>query len=88
MSIIWISAGVVAALGLLMGLALGVAGRFFSVESDERIDKVRELLPGANCGACGFFPAVTDWPPPSCWRGRRSMRAPSTRRPTTRKSRF
>lgn len=54
MSIIWISAGVVAALGLLMGLALGVAGRFFSVESDERIDKVRELLPGANCGACGF----------------------------------
>ena len=54
MTIIWISAGAVALLGLLLGVALGVAGKFFSVEKDERIDAVRQLLPGANCGACGF----------------------------------
>ncbi|NLG23794.1 MAG: RnfABCDGE type electron transport complex subunit B [Clostridiales bacterium] len=53
MSIIWISAGVLAAIALAMGAALAVAGRFFSVERDERIDAVRALLPGANCGACG-----------------------------------
>ncbi len=54
MSIIWISAGVIAAIGLIMGLALAVAGRFFTVERDVRIDQVRELLPGANCGGCGY----------------------------------
>ncbi len=53
-SIIWISAGAVALLGLLLGVALSVAGKFFSVEKDERVDAVRELLPGANCGACGY----------------------------------
>jgi electron transport complex protein RnfB len=35
-------------------LALGVAGRFFTVERDPRIDAVRALLPGANCGGCGY----------------------------------
>ncbi len=54
MTIIWISAGAIAAIGLLMGAALAVAGRFFSVTKDERIDQVRALLPGANCGGCGY----------------------------------
>ncbi len=54
MAIIWISAAVIAAIGLVMGLALAVAGRFFSVERDPRIDQVRQLLPGANCGGCGY----------------------------------
>jgi electron transport complex protein RnfB len=54
MSIIWISAVAIAAIGLVMGAALAVAGRFFSVESDERVEQVRALLPGANCGACGY----------------------------------
>ena len=25
-----------------------------AVPVDERVDQVRECLPGANCGACGF----------------------------------
>jgi len=54
MSIIWISAGVIAAIGLVMGVGLAVAGRFFTAPRDERVDRVRELLPGANCGGCGF----------------------------------
>lgn len=45
---------VLAALGLVFGLALAFASKKFAVEKDERIDQVRELLPGANCGACGY----------------------------------
>lgn len=41
-------------LGLLFGLLLGFANDKFKVEVDERIPKVRECLPGANCGSCGF----------------------------------
>ncbi len=53
METILISAGVIAALGLLFGVALAIAGKFFSVQRDPKIDEVRALLPGANCGACG-----------------------------------
>ncbi len=42
------------ALGLIFGLMLGVAGKKLSVETDPRVDKVRECLGGANCGACGL----------------------------------
>lgn len=41
-------------LGIVFGLGLGFAGVKFKVEQDERIPKVRECLPGANCGGCGF----------------------------------
>ena len=41
-------------MGLIFGLGLGLASKKFSVEKDERIEKVRALLPGANCGGCGF----------------------------------
>lgn len=43
-----------AVLGLLIGVLLGVAGKFFAVETDERVVQVRECLPGNNCGGCGF----------------------------------
>jgi Na+-translocating ferredoxin:NAD+ oxidoreductase RNF subunit RnfB len=33
---------------------LFVASRFFAVVIDEREAKLRTILPGANCGACGF----------------------------------
>lgn len=42
------------ALGAVIGVLLAVASKVFKVESDERIEKVRECLPGANCGGCGF----------------------------------
>ncbi|MFR4008098.1 MAG: RnfABCDGE type electron transport complex subunit B [Christensenellales bacterium] len=44
----------VAALGLLFGVLLGYASKKFAVEKDETEIKIRELLPGANCGGCGF----------------------------------
>ncbi len=45
---------VVGIVGLGFGLLLAIAAIIFKVEVDERIEKIEEVLPGANCGACGF----------------------------------
>ena len=45
---------VVAVLGIACGVMLALASHFFAVEEDETTAKVREALPGANCGACGY----------------------------------
>ena len=44
----------VLAIGLILGLGLSFADKFMSVPVDEKQAKIRECLPGANCGACGF----------------------------------
>ncbi|MDD3242903.1 MAG: 4Fe-4S binding protein [Eubacteriales bacterium] len=49
-----IPAAIIGGLGLVFGVLLAVASRFFSIQGDPRIDQVRECLPGANCGSCGF----------------------------------
>ena len=40
--------------GLGCGLLLAIAARFLHVFEDPRIEKVTGLLPGANCGGCGY----------------------------------
>lgn len=40
--------------GILAGILLTAASNIFHVEVDERIEKIGEALPQANCGACGF----------------------------------
>lgn len=45
---------VVGAVGLFVGLFLGVAGIKFKVEVDEREEAVLSVLPGNNCGGCGY----------------------------------
>lgn len=42
------------ALGAVFGALLAVASGVFFVKEDERIEKIKECLPGANCGGCGF----------------------------------
>ena len=42
------------ALGVLSALLLWAVARRFKVEEDPRIDEVEKMLPGANCGGCGF----------------------------------
>jgi Na+-translocating ferredoxin:NAD+ oxidoreductase RNF subunit RnfB len=42
-----------AALGVLLALILILANRRLYVYEDPRIDQVEDLLPRANCGACG-----------------------------------
>ncbi len=49
-----IATAVVAGTGLFIGVFLGVAGKKFAVEVDEREVAVREALPGNNCGGCGY----------------------------------
>jgi len=41
-------------IGFVSAAALAVAEKYLSVPQDPRIGKVTELLPGANCGGCGF----------------------------------
>ena len=41
-------------LGAALGLLLGVAGVFFTVEEDTRVEQITAMLPGLNCGACGY----------------------------------
>ncbi|MBP5281430.1 MAG: RnfABCDGE type electron transport complex subunit B [Lachnospiraceae bacterium] len=49
-----IAAVVVAAVGIFIGLFLGMAGIKFHVEVDEKEEAVLAALPGNNCGGCGF----------------------------------
>ena len=41
-------------MGLIFGALLAIVGRIFRVEEDPKKAAVRECLPGANCGGCGF----------------------------------
>lgn len=41
-------------MGIVFGLGLAVAARKLAVETDPRVDEIEALLPGANCGACGY----------------------------------
>lgn len=54
MNIIFISMGVLGVTALLAACLLYVVSLFFKVEEDPRIDLVTAVLPGANCGGCGF----------------------------------
>lgn len=54
MNPILIAALVVCAIGAVCAVVLVVASRLFAVEEDETAVKIRECLPGANCGACGY----------------------------------
>ncbi len=45
------------ALGIIGGIlafCLMIASDLLHVEEDQRVTKVTEMLPGYNCGACGF----------------------------------
>ncbi len=41
-------------IGFVAAVILGVASRIFYVEENPQIKGVLSLLPGANCGGCGF----------------------------------
>lgn len=40
--------------GLLLGVGLGLAAHFMAVKENETAKAILAVLPGANCGACGF----------------------------------
>ena len=41
-------------LGAVFGAILAIASKIFYVEVDERLPLLKDALPGANCGGCGF----------------------------------
>jgi len=45
---------IVCAIGLIAGVVLTIASKIMHVTVDEKVTKIAEKLPGANCGACGF----------------------------------
>ena len=49
-----LTALIVGLLGLASGAALALAARFLAVREDPRIAAVTDLLPGINCGGCGY----------------------------------
>lgn len=48
------AAVIVGGTGLFIGVFLGVAGKKFAVEVDPREEAIMEVLPGNNCGGCGY----------------------------------
>lgn len=48
-----IAIAIMTGLGLLLSTILAVSYKKLKVYEDPRIDNVEDLLPGANCGACG-----------------------------------
>jgi len=51
---ILVSIIVVTGLGLFFALGLVIAEKKFSVKVDPTVEKINEILPGVNCGACGY----------------------------------
>lgn len=52
----------IAILGLIMGSLLGVAARYLAVESSPLEAEIEALMPGSQCGQCGYpgcTPAAT-----------------------------
>ncbi len=45
---------VMAGIGAVLGLILAISDHILFVETDERITGVTALLPGYNCGGCGY----------------------------------
>jgi len=48
------SVAILGGLGLAIGIMLIAASRKFKVETNPLVEEVVEVLPGVNCGACGF----------------------------------
>ena len=44
----------IALIGLIFGVILSIAADKFKVKVDKKLEKIIELLPGSNCGACGY----------------------------------
>jgi Na+-translocating ferredoxin:NAD+ oxidoreductase RNF subunit RnfB len=54
MNIVVITAIFAFVLAFVLGIALGFFKKIFAVPVDEKVEAVRAVLPGANCGACGY----------------------------------
>ena len=51
---ILIPVGILFGIALICAVVLTLANKFFGVKEDETAVAIRDCLPGANCGACGY----------------------------------
>ncbi len=54
MAVLVYSLAVLGGMGLAAGIILAYASRKFAVKENEKISQVEVVLPGVNCGACGY----------------------------------
>jgi len=54
MTTVLIAVAAAAAIALICGVILAVVSVVFAVPKDELVENLKEVLPGANCGACGY----------------------------------
>ncbi|MGN0866396.1 MAG: RnfABCDGE type electron transport complex subunit B [Oligosphaeraceae bacterium] len=45
---------IIVLVGLITGIAIAIVSRYFGVEANPLEEEVKALLPGANCGGCGY----------------------------------
>lgn len=45
---------IVSVIGLICSILLSIADKFMMVENDDRAERIRAVLPGVNCGVCGY----------------------------------
>jgi len=51
---ILIPAAIGGGIALLLGIVIMITSKVFAIPVNEKLQAIRSLLPGANCGACGF----------------------------------
>ena len=49
-----VAGGIIFVIAIVLALGLALANKYFFVEEDVRKEKIEEILPGYNCGACGY----------------------------------
>ncbi len=54
MELIWLTILLMGGIGITASIVLYFVAKRFKVEEDERVLQIEEVLPGANCGACGY----------------------------------
>ena len=67
MNPILIAVIVLGGIALIAAVVLFAASKKFAVFEDPRIAQVNELLPGANCGGCGFAGCSCHCPTAAWW---------------------
>jgi RnfABCDGE-type electron transport complex B subunit len=53
-AVLFISLASMGGIGLVLALILVIADKKLAVKEDPRVEQALEVLPGINCGACGF----------------------------------
>ena len=44
---------VLGSLGLVLGILIGICGKFLTIQKNEVVEEIYDLLPKINCGGCG-----------------------------------